>query len=151
MPKPQILNSKYYTKSLNSLWGTLKLASEMSSQASAPLSTFLSSKIPHNSPSISEHSRAFPTGVPNTVLPKQHAQVYHSNSPFSGADFCPSLLSIAVIINTMTKSNLRGKEFISHYSLQCIMKESLSRNLEAGTKAETTEDHCLPVCPPMLA
>lgn len=54
-------------------------------------------------------------------------------------------------MNTMTKSNLGRTGFISYHSLQCIMKGSFSRNLEAGTKAEMMEDHRLLLCPPRLA
>jgi hypothetical protein len=47
---------------------------------------------------------------------------------------------IAVIINTMTKSNLEKKGFILSYNSQGSHRaETQGRKLEAGTEAEATE------------
>ena len=49
--------------------------------------------------------------------------------------------SVAVI-NTMTKSNLGRKGFITTLRLESISKEKHYRNPKAGTEAEATEESC---------
>lgn len=53
---------------------------------------------------------------------------------------CVSLLSITMI-NTITKSNLGWKRYISPYSLEFIMKQTQGRNQKGETEAETREEH----------
>jgi hypothetical protein len=60
------------------------------------------------------------------------------------------------MINTMTKSNLRRKEFIwltCYSNIERIQNRNSSRIgiYKAGTESEGTEKHCLPPCCPGLA
>jgi hypothetical protein len=43
----------------------------------------------------------------------------------------------------LTKNNSGRKGFISAYRLQFTAEKTSRRNLEAGIKAETMEDHCM--------
>lgn len=103
-----------------------------------------------NSPLMSGHSKGFPYQVPNTsIILWKYGQAYPSHSPLSGGLFCPSWLSTAIITN-ITKNNLEWKWLISYYSLPSILKEHVWRNLGEETTAESTENHCLLVCPPRV-
>ena len=51
-----------------------------------------------------------------------------------------SYLFIAVI-NTVTKSNLRKKEFISAFKFQSVIKESQSRNSRQELEAKSIGKH----------
>lgn len=61
----------------------------------------------------------------------------------------------AAVINTMTKSHLKRKGFVSSYSLQSIINRSQNRNsqgnLETRTEAEAMEECGLLACSSQLA
>lgn len=72
----------------------------------------------------------------------------HSGTKMKG--FCMGFLSIAVI-NTIIKSNMRRKGFMTSYSLYYSpslreVREGTQRSLKAGTGANTTKEHCLLAC-----